>query len=243
MNVSALEVASITSGVDIDEEGHPLTLQEQAYRIISSDIIRCRYKPGEKLTINTLVNKLELGRTPIREALVRLQEAGLVDVVPQVSTTVSKISVRDADSARFVRETIGRKIAIECCSKWQGQDLNAPRKANAMMHQAMREGDSETYFDNDNKFHYQLYHIAGRDRVYSWVAEVNLPVSRLRWLRLMTDTLDWQSLTDQHDQILAAIEARDASETDYLMSEHLHRLLNEKERVIQQFPEYFVMDE
>lgn len=228
---------------DQDATGHAPTLQERAYRLISSDIIRCRYKPGEKLTINTLVSTLGLGRTPVREALVRLQESGLVSVVPQVSTTVSKISLRDADSARFVRETVGRKVAVEACARWRPGDLDELEYANATMHQALRAGDSESYFDSDNRFHQQLYRIAGRERVYDWVSEVNLPVSRLRWLRLMTESLDWGSLMDQHDRILSAVEARDADETDFLMSQHLHQLLDEKGSVVSRFPEYFVTDE
>ena len=218
----------------------PKSLQQQAFDAISRQIVFCRLKPGEKFTINGLVSSMGMGRTPIREALVRLQEVGLVEAIPQVSTFVAKISIHDAESSCFVRESVSTRIATECCACWQPGDLDGAKEANARMHQAIQAGDKVSYFDADNAVHHQIYRIAGRERVYEWMSQIAIPLDRMRWLRLMTETVDTAAFVDEHEAILAAIEARDVNETGYLMTKHVHELLRDEQKIVDRFPDYFV---
>ena len=92
------------------------SFQAVAYDKIREDIIFCRLAPGQKLSARILEETLGLGRTPVREALVRLGQEGMVFTVPQSGTYVSKIDLQSAENARYVRENLERSVAVECCA-------------------------------------------------------------------------------------------------------------------------------
>ena len=93
------------------------SLQEQAYLALRRAIIFAQYKPGERLVPKQICEELNLGRTPVRESLVRLQQQGLVRTVPQSGTYVSRIDSRAAECSRFAREHLEQQVAIECCAR------------------------------------------------------------------------------------------------------------------------------
>lgn len=215
------------------------SLQLQAYRIISREIILAHFHPGEKLTINGLVARLGLGRTPIREALVMLQDERLVQAIPQSGTYVSRIDMGRAECARYVRETLECQIAIECCAKASPGDIEALRSSNARTRAAAATRDDLGFFEGDNAFHQLLYTIAGRPEASAWLNNLTIPLDRYRWLRVQTERLDWNDILDEHDRITEAIAQRDAHETSFLVSKHLHMILKDQGSVISRFPDYF----
>jgi DNA-binding GntR family transcriptional regulator len=229
----------MTSELQTTSGSESESLQQQAFRKIEREITLCNYPPGTKLTTNTLAASLGLGRTPVREALLRLQDIGLVESVPQVGTFVSKINLDDAEAGRYVREVIGRKVAVECCAKWQGSDLEAMERANEGMYEALVRHDRTSYFEYDNAFHREVYLVAHQERIYTWMKDIVIPLERLRWLRLMTERLDWSLLMAQHEGILAAMKSRNSDEVDFLMAQHVHQLLQETDAIVVRFPSYF----
>ena len=86
----------------------PVSLQVR--RIIEERIVTNALRPGERLSENELSGQLGVSRQPVREALIRLAEAGLVRVLPQRATVVTRISVARVSSARFLREAVERAV-------------------------------------------------------------------------------------------------------------------------------------
>ena len=84
------------------------SLQDQSYHTIRRKIVYLDYKPGEKLGVKQLCDDLDMGRTPVREALVRLAQEGLVRTVPQSGTYVSPINLTFAESACYIPRTPGK---------------------------------------------------------------------------------------------------------------------------------------
>lgn len=215
------------------------SLQSQAYDTILDHIIHLDYPPGAKLLVKSLCEELGLGRTPVRESLVRLGQKGLVYTIPQSGTFVSRIDMESAENARFVREHLERKIAVECCATVDAGGLEYLQRIIEQQVDAADQRDRRAFFDSDNRFHRALFKLAKRSEVWRWLDQTNAHLERYRWLRVLVEDLPWEDIVQQHCQIYNALESRSTDEVDYLIASHLHLMLSEKYAVVSQFPEYF----
>ena len=213
--------------------------QDQAYARIRDGIVSARYKPGGRLSMRSLTEELSIGRTPVREALVRLAQEQLVQTIPQSGTYVSLIDLDAAENARFVRESLETEIAGECSAR-------IDRRGFVMMDELMRKQedaatrrDSLALFQNDSLFHRLLFIIAGRGEVWNWLEAMAVNLDRFRWLSILTEGLDWRDILDQHYQLCDAIVNHRPNEAHYLASVHLHKMLADEKRVIERYPNYF----
>lgn len=213
--------------------------QDRAYEQIRAGIIYASYKPGERLAMKRLCEDLELGRTPVREALVRLQQEHLVSTVPQSGTYVSLIDLHAAESARFVRETLEMEVVVEVSAKLD--DTGYQKLDDILREQelAAERHDEVAFFKNDNRFHQLLFELSGREEAWEWLDAIAVNLDRFRWLSTITEGLAWQVVLDQHYQLCDAIINRRPSEARYLASAHLHKMLQDEKAVTERFPTYF----
>ena len=215
------------------------SFQVAAYDRIRQDIILCKLAPGQKLSARLLEESLGLGRTPVREALVRLGQEGLVSTIPQSGTYVSKISMQSAENALYMREHLECSVAMECCARIDQTGCETLEGILALQDKALRNRDSAAFYVHDNAFHKELYRIAGRDQVWDWVQSCNTDLQRFRWLRTQVEELDWADIERQHIALYAAISNKDTHEAAYLTSAHLHLMSAEQDSVRAAFPCYF----
>lgn len=219
--------------------GEPESQQDRAYRLIRDAIVSAEHKPGERLPMRRLCDEMGLGRTPVREALVRLSQERLVNSVPQSGTYVSLIDLDAAENARFVRESLEMEVAAEASARIDRRGLVALDAIMREQEEAVRRRDSAAFFENDNLFHRLVFVIAGRAEVWDWLEAMAVNLDRFRWLSVTTEGLDWQVILDQHYQICDAIVNHRPTEARYLASVHLHKMLADKRTVIARHPEYF----
>lgn len=222
------------------DEGAPKSQQALAYERISQKIVLAQYQPGQKITLSMLEEQLGMGRTPIREALVRLQDDGLVQAVPQSGTYVSKIDLKLAECGRYTREILETQVAAECCAKATKNDVRHLKENLAVGERQATQGDALAFFQSDNEFHRELYAIAGRLRMYRWLQELCVPLNRYRLLRALTESLDSNDITGDHEEIVSAIERRDVHAVSFLVTRHVRMMSLDKHDVVQRFPHYFV---
>ena len=215
------------------------SFQSIAYDLIKRDIVYCRIVPGQKLSAKGLEASLGLGRTPVREALVRLGQQGLVSTIPQSGTYVSRVSIRSAENARFAREHIEKRIAIEAAARIDDQGRTKLERILAQQEAAVEMRDALTFFQQDNLFHEELFRIVGRHDIWLWLDASNTDLERFRWLRTQVRELDWNTIMDQHRKLLEAICARSPEEAGFLTGVHLHLMVAEQDAVVSAFPDYF----
>ncbi len=215
------------------------SLAYSAYDAIREEIIYCRLTPGQKLSMRALQKRLGVGRTPIRESLVRLGEQGLVYAVPQSGTYVSRINLRMAENARFMREHLERSIIIECCARIDDVSCLMLEELIAKQESAVVARDALNFFKLDNSFHETLFFIAGKHDIWKIIELSNTHLERFRWLRTQVAELDWEDIMDQHRHMLAAIKAGNTEEAGFLSSAHLHLMITEQNAVVNAFPDYF----
>ena len=166
------------------------SLQDQSYHTIRRKIVYLDYKPGEKLGVKQLCDDLDMGRTPVREALVRLAQEGLVRTVPQSGTYVSPINLTFAESACYIREHLEKQVIVECCARATSAGIEQLDQAIALQEKAMAEEDRIGFFLSDNLMHRMIFSIACRSTVWSWLEATNADLERFRWLRAATQRLD-----------------------------------------------------
>src|SRR5258708_5249501 len=99
-----------------------------AYAALRDAIVSTELEPGRRISENEIADKLGVSRTPVREALARLSDDQLVQIVPQLGTFVSRISVAGVDDAQFLREALecsAVRLAAESVDKSGMADLHA----------------------------------------------------------------------------------------------------------------------
>lgn len=229
---------SSSSGLSIPNN-RSLPLAAQTYFILLGRILSFELQPYRKLSESLVAKELGVSRTPVREAMARLAELNLVDILPQRGTYVAPLRLADLRKSQFMREAIeiallGRVMALDDRSELVG----ALRNEVALQVTFVKVGDVERFYASDEDFHELL---ARHAQLPSITREVEVSAFHMnRFRRLMiagVDDLD--EIISQHDAIVDAIEMGDAAAAQDLMLSHLRRVFVHLNRATERFPQHF----
>lgn len=194
----------------------------QLYRLLRQRIVRAELLPGEVISETEIARAYDVSRQPVREAFIKLGEAGLVQVRPQRGTMITRISTEAVMDARFVREAIEAdvvKIVAEKCDAAIRRELS-----DQLAHQKrVAEGDNDAFVKLDELFHRTLAEMAGKDYAWRVVEDVKAQMDRVRYLSV--EKLHMQLLVDQHEAIATAIAKNDVAAAEAAMRIHLREIL------------------
>jgi DNA-binding GntR family transcriptional regulator len=220
-----------------DEERAGLTLADDLAARIQADIVAGRIPLGSWLRQETLAAEYGVSRTPVREALRKLQAAGAVELWPRRGALVRAPTVREIREAYHVRAEL-EGIVAELAATWiSDRELGRLREAEELFRHAVAEtlerrrrsaeapaeAEAEWVRAND-LFHEVLQEAAGNDRLRLMIEDLHRSFPRrLSWAPLREDSRLLADNVAQHRAILEAVERRDGSEARRLMIEHLQR--------------------
>jgi DNA-binding GntR family transcriptional regulator len=182
-------------------------LRDDAYRMIRDAIVDGKLAPGERLNDAELIAWLGVSRTPIREALARLELAGLVQTKPGRYTIVSPLSSRQARAAQSVAAAMHELAVRGAVPLLSDDEIDAMRAANARFATAIRDGDAEAALVADDQFH-DVAVTASANPVIRSVLEQVTPVLR-RVERLRFSSLSGRGSVAAHDNIIRFCAAGD----------------------------------
>ncbi|PZH20972.1 GntR family transcriptional regulator [Streptomyces sp. NTH33] len=182
-------------------------LRDNAYRAIRDAIVDGTLAPGERLNDSDLVEWLGVSRTPVREALARLEQAGLVLTKPGRYTMVSPLDVRAVRAAQSVTAAMHELAVREAMPHLSAAELDAMREANARFAEALRRNDVDAAIAADDAFHGVAVTACANPAVRT-VLEQFTPVLR-RLERLRFSSLSGRGSVAQHDRIIGLCEAGD----------------------------------
>src|SRR6476469_2614612 len=154
------------------------------YAALRDAIIATELEPGRQISENEIADKLGVSRTPVREAVARLRDDQLVEIVPQLGTFVSRISVAGVDDAQFLREALecsAVRLAAEGVDKSGMADLRALIAGQEIARDA---SDASAFFALDYELHSTLCELSGRPIAWTVVARANGHLNRVRRLSL-----------------------------------------------------------
>jgi DNA-binding GntR family transcriptional regulator len=182
-------------------------LRENAYRWIRDAIVDGTLAPGERLNDAELAEWLGVSRTPVREALTRLEETGLVQTKPGRYTMVSPLDASAARSAQTVTAAMHELAVREAVPRLSADELAAMREANGRFAAALQADDVDAAIAADDDFHGVAVRVSANPALRT-VLEQFTPVLR-RLERLRFSSLNGRSSVVMHDRIIALCEAHD----------------------------------
>ncbi|GAA4237324.1 DNA-binding GntR family transcriptional regulator [Streptosporangium album] len=210
---------------------------DRVYDELVSAIRELRLAPGASLSETDLAERLHVSRTPVREALARLVDAGLVRVVPQVGTRVGLIRLRDVEEARFVRESL-EVAAFEVACAGPAPNVTVLRELLERQEHSYRTENYDAFFAADEALHSEIFTLSGYPGAWQAVQRMKLQLDRLRRLTL-PDSAAVRKLIDEHRLIVDALETSDLSAGRSLISRHARRALELGPTLRAKYPDYF----
>ncbi|WP_077001680.1 GntR family transcriptional regulator [Variovorax sp. KK3] len=210
----------------------PQVLEQLREAILSIELA-----PGTVLVRQELAELFGVSQTPVREALLRLSEEGLVEVYPQHATLVSRIDLAAARQAHFLRRSIELEIVHQLAEQAPpalvGQ-LEAQIALQAALAAAQQYSD---FVEADRRFHQLMYEAAGVPGLWDTVSRMSGHVDRLRRLHLPTAGKT-ESILRDHRAIAQTIQRGDAAAAQEAVRTHLSGTLSAVAEICERFPDY-----
>jgi len=197
-------------------------LRDDVYGRLRDAIVDGTFAPGEQLRDLELAEWLGVSRTPVREALLRLAEAGLVVTRPGRSTTVSSLDERAVRDARDVVAAMHEVAVREAVGILTAADLETMREANRRFGSALDQGDVEAALRADDDLHGVLVAVAA-NRALTAVLDQFTPVVR-RAERLRFTSADGRASLERHDELIRLCAAGDAEGAAAVAFDTFHSL-------------------
>ncbi len=193
---------------------------EQVYELLRRSIIMLDIGPGEPIVEKAICAELAISRTPVREAVQRLADEGLVNVLPHSGTYVSHISFEVAEEGFIIRRALeiesvrgaARAFTDEC-----GQELTA---IIAQMRDLVGSGRLESYLDEDDAFHATIARMSRMPRIWKFITMAKVHLDRMRQLSAPVPG-HLGMVTEQHAAIAAAVASGKADQAELAMRIHL----------------------
>ena len=209
----------------------------QVHEILRDRILKVDLAPGTVLSRASLQLEFGVSQTPVRDALMRLQEEDLVEVYPQYATVVAKIDLDHARQAQFLRLSIELEAVRRLTE--EAPETTAATLSTILMRQK-EVASPETYdkFDSiDREFHQAFYEKTGILRLWTSVRRQSVHLDRLRRLNLPMPG-KMQTVLDDHQAIIDAIASGKPDAAASALRKHLSGTLSIIEIISAEYPDY-----
>ncbi|KAA2212315.1 GntR family transcriptional regulator [Teichococcus oryzae] len=209
-----------------------------AYEALRAAILALELAPGMPLSRSALAQRLSLSQTPVREALIRLEAEGLVEVVPSASTRVAMIDLRSAREALFLRRAVELEVVRHLAEMPSAALEGDLRGSVEDQRRLVAADDHDGLAAADGVFHGLLYEAAGMTGLWSLIGSRSGHLDRLRRLHLPTPGKAAAILRD-HEELARAILAGDGAGAEAVLRRHLADTLARIEEIQAANPGYF----
>jgi DNA-binding GntR family transcriptional regulator len=190
----------------------------QAYQAIKAEILGNRMRPGEPLPIDRLVRELGLSRTPLREAIQRLEKEGFVEIRPRIGTFVSRLNLGEIQEMYQVRQALEGFAARLAAERVDGAAL-VPVERALRRHQLEGEIDYQAMSEDGQRLHRLIMEECGNETLAGMLRSLRDHFTRFRLLSLEIPEKILSSHRE-HLGILEALKERDGSRAETLVREH-----------------------
>lgn len=201
------------------------SLEEQVYASLEQDILSGELAKGQTVTENELSVRLGVSRTPIRGALRRLAEEGLVDTAPNRRATVVGISIEDLIDTYKIRMRLEGLSSALAAERMTDEEKAKLSDFVELSEYYISKKDTEHLRQLDTEFHSMIYKASGNRMLCRILSELHRNITRYRKVSLSTPGR-LESSVAEHREILTAIIKGDSALADKLTSQHIEHALN-----------------
>ena len=196
------------------------------HRDLRNAIVSMKRKPGEPVVEKQIAEAYGVSRTPVREALLRLADEGLIEIFPQSGTFVSRIPMAALPEAVVIRKAL-EGAAVRYAAERATRSQIALLRANLERQQEKAAaGDESGFHEADEDLHALIAETAGYPGFWTLTQQVKVQVDRFRRLTLPEPGRMAQVIAE-HTAIVEAIADHDATRAEAAMAAHLRRLEND----------------
>lgn len=218
---------------------------DMVFEALKKQILDLELKPGQPIGENELCERFGVSRTPVREALRRLQEQGFVETVPYSGTYVTLLNLDN------IKQMIYMRVAVELMVMRDFMDIATPmmmeevrymiRKQQAVIHEP--DFEAEQFYRMDAQMHSIWFEAAGKQKLWEIIQAQQLHYTRFRMLDFATET-DFTRIIKEHEELFELLEKKDKDGLEDALKRHLYiSMTRMKEQIEIVYRDYFEQPE
>ena len=214
------------------------------YVEIKNRIIDLTYPPNTLIKEEAIAGEFKISRTPVRSVVSRLVQRGLLVVKPKKGTYVSRISIKMIDNDAYIREAVECKIIEDAIKKITPDDVKILKEILKEQEQITKMEPSieksKLFNENDNKFHIEIFRIAGHQNLWQDMVNSTINFDRVRIMSNLRASGDVREVYDYHCEIVKQLENKNAELAKKAFTDHIALALHGIEMVEEKYHDYFV---
>lgn len=207
------------SGLTIAENAY-LPLRDVVFQTLRQAILKGELQPGERLMEIKMAEILGVSRTPIREAIRKLELEGLVVMIPRKGAAVANITEKDTKDVLEVRRTLEMFAVEVACHRITPEQMERLKKAAKAFEASKGSMDLIRIAETDMLFHEIIYEATQNERLMQMLSNLRENMYRYR-IEYLKDPNYYDSLVGEHREILNAIEQGDKEKGRVCMRNHI----------------------
>lgn len=211
------------------------------FQTLKREILDLELKPGQSISENEICSRFEVSRTPVREALRRLQEQGFVNSIPYSGTCVSLLNLKD------IKQMIYMRVAVELMVMRDFIHVATPIDYEEIRHQIRRQEllihapdfEPEQFYRADAQMHSIWFAVTDKDKLWEFIQAQQVHYTRFRMLDFVTET-DFTRIIKEHYRLLEMLEKKDEPGLEAALKEHLYiSMTRMKDAIEVEYKDYF----
>ncbi|MFT9495058.1 GntR family transcriptional regulator [Anaerosolibacter sp.] len=227
--------------LEIEKQKDGTSVGDYVYEVIKRNIINLNMPPGSRVSEKEISDLLNVSRTPVREAFIKLSKEGLLYVLPQRGTYISYIDLDIVEDARFIRESLEKSILKLATERFPEELLDVLQANINAQKNLIEQRLFFKFLEMDEEFHKTIFIGCNKARTWSFIQQINSEYKRVRMLTFIAD-VNWKSVIGQHMQILESIRNHDEQMGQEVISNHIKKLIFEQIELKEKYPQYFKGD-
>ncbi|MBW8791916.1 MAG: GntR family transcriptional regulator [Rhizobium leguminosarum] len=232
------KVSAVETSQEVGSRLRRITTAGVIYDRLYADIVSLRMPPGMLLQEKRIADEFGVSRTPVREALLRLSEGGLVDIYPQSGTVVSRVPVSAIPEAVVVRKALEGTTVETAALTATAVDIARLDIIIARQRGHAATGNASSFHEEDEAFHEAIARISGYPGIWAILKTAKVQIDRARRLALpVLGRMD--NVVHEHIIIRDALAAHDAAAARSAMIHHLSAVIPDVDELRARYPDYF----
>lgn len=207
-----------------------LPLRDVVFNTLRQAILTGELKPGERLMEIHLANRLGVSRTPIREAIRKLELEGLVIMIPRRGAEVAQITEKSMNDVLEVRRSMDALCIELACERISDAELEELKKACDQFEQAVKTGDIKVIAQADVALHDIIVKATGNMRLVQLINNLSEQMYRYRF-EYIKDSSQHERLVEEHRLIYDSIVRKDKETASQIAKIHID---NQKQAIMDQ---------
>ena len=219
--------------------GGSQTVSIRIYKILRDKILTMQLLPDTATSEQEIASMLQVSRTPVREAFIRLSREKLLMVSPQRRTTVAKISIEHVEQERFLRESLEQAVLEQFILNTSPAALLQMENNLQKQREMLELQNPIKFLHYDDAFHEVFYQATGHMLCHQILKRSCFDYERLRHLSCMSHRNIQKENLKQHEAIFQFIQERRLADALTALREHLRHLFDEIKEMRNENPDYF----